>query len=67
MCLCLPPSKAQWSRPESVHEDAKWQRGSTEKEGANGKAQIEHLFLLYAAEQILVSLSSNISNPCFIF
>lgn len=67
VCVWVPPGEAQWSGPESVHEDAEWQRSSTEQEGANGKAQVEHFLLLYAADQILMIIRANISYLCVIF
>lgn len=65
--VCVPPDEAQWSGPVSIHEDAKWQRGSTEQKRSNGKAQVEHLLLLYTAESILMNFGSSVSNLCLIF
>lgn len=39
---CGPGAKA-------VHEDAQWQGGGAEHEGADGEAQVEHLFLAVTA------------------
>lgn len=35
--------------PKAVHEDPQWQGGGAEHEGANGEAQVEHLFLTVTA------------------
>lgn len=67
VCVCVPPNEAHWSGPVSVHEDAEWQRSSTEQEGANGKAQIEHLLLLYTAVPILMCFSTYINHRRLIF
>ena len=45
----LPAHQPRGPGAKAVHEDPQRQGGGAEHEGANGEAQVEHLFLLVAA------------------
>ena len=45
-----PANQPHGPGPEAVHEDPQRQGGGTEHEGADGEAQVEHLFLLVTAQ-----------------
>lgn len=51
--MALPPNQADRAWPKLVHQDAEWKRGGAQQEGANGETQIQHLFLVHAAEPLI--------------
>lgn len=54
-CLPAPPSPANQPRgpwAKAVHEDPQRQGRGAEHEGADGEAQVEHLFLAVTAQPL---------------
>lgn len=47
--LVSPAQQTEWAWAVLVHKNAQRQGGTTDDEGADGKAQVEHLFLLHTA------------------
>lgn len=51
--MTLPSHQADGAWPKLVHQDAKRKRGGAQQEGADGETQIQHLFLVHAAEPLV--------------
>lgn len=51
--MTLPPDQADRAWPKLVHQDAERKRGGAQQEGADGETQIQHLFLVHAAEPLV--------------
>lgn len=51
--MILPPNQADWAWPKLVHQDAEWKCCGAQQEGADGETQIQHLFLVHAAEPLV--------------
>lgn len=62
----LPAEEAEWAGPVLVHQDTQRQSGCTQQEGANGKAQIQHLFLVHAAMPDTTVPRTDVTEHCLI-
>lgn len=49
---------------EAVHEDPQGQGGGAEHEGADGEAQVEHLFLAVAAQPLALLIPGGVGGVC---
>lgn len=50
--IVLPSDQTDGAWSKLVHQDSEWKRGSAQQEGADGKTQIQHLFLVHTAEPL---------------
>lgn len=49
---------------KAVHEDPQGQGGGTEHEGADGEAQVEHLFLAVTAQPLALLIPGGVGDVC---